>query len=466
MKNHLRILPSLILTLIAVIACNDDTSSIGSSLVTDKSEITIDSAFTVSGTSSPTTELRARTLTQLLGSIDARRYGSLTSDFVTQLMPSEAFDTTGVTPQTVDSIALYLRFYGNKITGDSMTPMGMKVYALKKQLPTVLTSTFRPDGYYDPSEPLSAAIYSSTNLYSDSLETFNVHLIQANLPIEIGQKYVEAYRANPDIFSSPDAFAAVMPGIYVANSFGAGRVTNIFNTRVILYYHSNTRYTNSLDQERDTTIYSACVIAASTPEVLTNNNLSFNIDPSLTAMAAQCPMLVSPLGYESRITFPTQAIIDAYRHATQKAMGVVNSLTFRLPVEKIENDYGINPPPHILLLPEDQRDKFFAEQMIPDNVTSFLADYDSSTGSYYFSNLRPYLMELINGSHSQADIDRLSHLAVVPVEVSMEQYVGSNYQTTIVVTAVGPHIEGPAMAKLNLNGAKIKLTYSTETIKF
>ncbi len=447
-------------------ACSSDTSTIGSSLVTDKSEITIDSLFSLSGRSVTTTSLRARTLTQLIGSIDARRYGSLSSDYVTQLMPSEAFDTAGVTPETVDSIALFLRFYGDKITGDSMAPMGVKVFALNKQLPPVLTSQFNPEGYYDPSSPLTSAIYSSNNLYSDSLELFNVHLIHARLPIEIGRRYVELYRTDPLIFSSPDAFSSVIPGLYVANSFGNGRVTNIFNTRVVLYFHANTRYTNSLDQERDTTIFYSRVIAASTPEVLTNNNLTFNIDPSLTALAATDPIIVAPLGYESRIKFPAQELISAYHRATQTAMGIVNSLTFTLPAEKIANDYGIQPPAHILLIPSSQRDKFFDEQMIPDNVTSFLADYNSTTGEYYFSGLRPYLMDLIDGEKSSEEIERLSDMAIVPVEVDLETYTNNNYQTVTVVTAVGPHIEGPAMARLRLDNAKIKLTYSTETINF
>lgn len=456
----------MVMLLMTGVACNNDTSSLGSSLVTDKSEITVDSLFSLTGSSVTTTSLRARSLSQLIGSIDAVRYGSLTSDYVTQLMPSETFDTAGVTPETVDSIALFLRFYGNKITGDSMTPMGVKVFALDRQLPAALSSDFDPEGYYDPSAPLSSAIYSSNNLFSDSLENFSVHLIHAPLPLELGRRYVELFRSDPSVFASPDAFASLVPGIYVANSFGNGRVTNIFNTRVVLYYHSNTRYTNSLDQERDTTIYSSRVIAASTPEVLTNNNLSFTIAPSLTALAATEPIIVAPIGYESRINFPVKELLSAYYHATQSAMGIVNSLTLQLPAERIANDYGIEPPAHILLIPSADRDKFFDEQMVPDNVTSFLADYNSTTGEYYFSGLRSYLMNLIDGTHTEEDIERLSTLSVVPVEISYETYVNNNYQTVTVVTAVGPHIEGPAMARLKLEDAKIKLTYSTETIKF
>lgn len=446
--------------------CNDDDSSIGSSLVTDKSEISVDSVFTLTGHSVATTELRARTLTQLIGSIDARRYGSLRSDYVTQLMPSAEFDTTGVTSATVDSLHLILRFYSDKIVGDSMTPMGVKVFALNRQLPSEMKSNFNPDGYYDASAPLSSAVYSSNTLYSDSLEAMGVHLIDAKLPLSLGQEYVSLYRRDPSVFSSPESFAAIFPGIYVANSFGAGRVTNIFNTRVVLYYHADTKYTNSLDQERDTTIYYSSIIAASTPEVLTNNNLTFRMDPVLTAMASSSPLLVAPLGYESAIKMPTEAIIASFRNATSASMGVVNSLTMDIPCEEIENDYGIEPPAHVLLVPTSERDKFFAEQMIPDNETSFIVDYNSTTGSYYFSGLRPYLMHLMTLSADSEEFRKLSDLSIVPVEVTYESYTNSSYQQVLTVTAVGPHIEGPAMVKLCLDKAKIKLTYSTETINF
>ncbi|MDE7152184.1 MAG: hypothetical protein K2O27_07990, partial [Candidatus Amulumruptor sp.] len=53
----------------ANVSCSNDVSGIGSSLVTDKSEITVDSAFTITGKSVATTELRARTLSQLIGNI-------------------------------------------------------------------------------------------------------------------------------------------------------------------------------------------------------------------------------------------------------------------------------------------------------------------------------------------------------------------------------------------------------------
>lgn len=452
---------------VANISCSNDVSSIGSSLVTDKSEVTVDSAFILTGRSVATTELRARTLSQLIGTIDVRNYGSLTSDYVTQLMPAANIDTVTVDPENVDSLKLVLRFYGNTITGDSMTPMGIRVFALNRQLPSVLSSSFDPDGYYDSSKPLSSAIYSSNMLYSDTLENQAVHAIVTDMPVSIGRELIKEYNANPATFTTPDGFADFFPGIYISNSFGTGRVTNIFNTRLQVYYHYNKKYTNTAGEERDTTIHTGSIIAMATPEVLTNNNMRFDIAPELTSLAANTPIAVSPLGYESQINLPLREILASYRKASSEAMVVINSLTMRLPVDTIANAYGINPPPHILLIPTSQRNAFFDQQKVPDNVTSFLADYSSVTKSYYFGNLRPYIMDIINSAKTEAELDALSTLSIVPVEVTSETTEGTYYQQAVtIVTAVGPHIEGPAMCKFDLPNAKIRLTYSSEKINF
>lgn len=469
-KRLIRNLVSFFLTILpltlALSSCQDEISTLGSSLVTDRSEVVVDSTFTVYGESVPTKEFRARTLSQLLGQIQARRYGSLTSDYVTQLMPSADFDTTGVTAATVDSVSLLLRFYSDRITGDSMIPMGVNIFALTRQLPSVLTSAFDPEGYYDPSAPISSGVYSSNTLYSDSLEKMGVHIIETKLPIEFGQMFVTQYRNNPELFSSPEAFAQMFPGIYVANSFGAGRVTNIFNTRVMLFYHSKSTYTNSSGVERDTIIYHTDIIAASTPEVQTNNNLRFTIDPEINALASSKPILVGPIGYECLMHLPISEVISSFRNGSQQAMGVVNSLTLSIPAEEITNDYGIKPPAHILLVPSRDRDKFFDEQMIPDNETSFIADYNSTTGNYVFSGLRPLLIYVMNGGFDASETEALSTFSIVPVEVAYEDYTNSSYQTVSVITAVGPSVESPSMGLLKFEDAKLKLTYSTETTNF
>ena len=86
-----------------LISC-EETSEIGSSVVEDKVEVVIDSVFEIKGFSQENNIRYARTSNQLLGSIDAKGYGSLSSDFVAQLMPANKMETDGVTADNIDSI--------------------------------------------------------------------------------------------------------------------------------------------------------------------------------------------------------------------------------------------------------------------------------------------------------------------------------------------------------------------------
>ena len=73
-------------SLLVLSSCNDDSTTIGSSLVDDvmTSEIVVDSSFSVTGTTIDNPVVQSRTLTQLLGRLDAKEYGSIESDFVCQ----------------------------------------------------------------------------------------------------------------------------------------------------------------------------------------------------------------------------------------------------------------------------------------------------------------------------------------------------------------------------------------------
>ena len=64
-------------------SCDDDVTNTGSSLITDKSEIIVDSLFNASGQSVRATSVQSRTLTQLIGRLQAKEFGSLSSEIVT-----------------------------------------------------------------------------------------------------------------------------------------------------------------------------------------------------------------------------------------------------------------------------------------------------------------------------------------------------------------------------------------------
>ncbi|MDE7155640.1 MAG: hypothetical protein K2N79_05070, partial [Muribaculaceae bacterium] len=74
--KHLSFLTALILPAVLFIAC-ENTTNIGPSLVGDQMQIIVDSTFVITGKSVENHRIQSRTITQILGSISAKEYGSL-----------------------------------------------------------------------------------------------------------------------------------------------------------------------------------------------------------------------------------------------------------------------------------------------------------------------------------------------------------------------------------------------------
>lgn len=462
------------LAMLPVVSC-EDSSSAGASLVQDEVEIVMDSAFTVSGRPVSNDLVQSRTILQLLGSIKAGGYGTFSSDIVCQYMPAANIDTFGVKADYIDSVKLELCMYQSAFAGDSTVPMGLKVYMLNKQLPSPIYSDFDPSGYYDASSPLGGATYSALLDGAEIATDANGVLyksIYVDLPREIGLKLYDLFLNSPQTLQSPQAFAKWFPGLYIANSFGSGRVTRINSNRINVYYHSVHKITDETNP-RDTTLYHVSSYMGVTPEVISNNNISYTMSDDLKTMAQDGEtILVGPTGYDVEFTFPAQDILDKY-YSQSGSLAVINALNFSIPVKTIDNDYGLLPPPYILMVKKSQKDKFFATTQINDNLSSFYATYDSSTQSYSFSSMRDYIIDLVKkGEVTSDDVE----FVICPVQVSFYSNASSSslygyyygyygYNTTSMqVSTITPYVTEPVMTILDLDNAKIDFTFSKQTL--
>ena len=108
------------------------------------------------------------------------------------------------------------------------------------------------------------------------------------------------------------------------------------------------------------------------------------------------------------------------------------------------------------------RDSFFAENKITDDLTSFYAQYDSTTGTYTFGALRDYIINLIEKDEiTDDDITFVLTPVSLQVESSGDSYWGTSSST---VTAITPYISGPRMCTIDYSKTKIRLTYSKQTL--
>ncbi len=226
-----------------------------------------------------------------------------------------------------------------------------------------------------------------------------------------------------------------------------------------MYYHTTT--TNSEGKETINR-YQGNYYAV-TPEIVLNNNLAYTISPELDAKIADGEqIIVAPVGRDVELQFPIQEVVDYY-NANTGSLSVVNTLTFDIPAEKITNDYGIKPPANLLLILSSKKDEFFLRNELNNNITSFYAAYDADNHRYRFAGMRDYLLDILKKDKITPE-DYTFTLTPVTIQTevnSSNSYYGSS---TTYVSAIDPYIGAPAMVQLDLEKAKITLTFSKQTI--
>ncbi|MDE7126158.1 MAG: DUF4270 domain-containing protein, partial [Muribaculaceae bacterium] len=302
---------------------------------------------------------------------------------------------------------------------------------------------------------------------SDSLAALDYRVINIEMPLSLGEKLFNEYKSNPSTFATPTAFAKFFPGIYIENTFGSGRMISIDQTVMTMYYKQDTTYTNTAGELRDTVYHKSANYFAVTPEIVTNNNISYTPAQSISDRIANGEkILLAPIGYDVSFNFPLKALLEEYR-SNSGLLSVVNTLTFSIPAEVIPNTFGINPPETVLLVLTSDMDTFFAKNQLTDNKTSFIATYDETSGSYEFTGMRDYFLTMLEKEDlSEEDYN----FTLTPVTVNYESSSSSSYyyygSGQMTMTSIVPYVSRPTMAKLNFEDAKIKLTYSKQSTSF
>lgn len=443
---------------ILAVAC-EETTTLGNSLADESITIVVDSNFTVTGSSHLNQVVQSRTLSQLIGSLDAKGYGKINSDFVGQFMPSLSLDTVSVSVEQIDSVKLFMFMQTGNFVGDSLVPMGIDVYRLTRDLPYPIYSDFNPEGYYNPADKLGSTVYTAAISHEpDSITQYGGIYTSLSLPVSLGRELFSAYLQSPGDFADPEIFAKkVFKGMYIRTSYGQGRITDFNPTSIRFFYHKEVWNEDSARYE--TKKYGGDYFAV-TPEVVVNNNINYEIAPELHEMVAGGDnILVAPAGYEMEMRFPAPEIIASYNKYSNR-LRVINTLSMSIPVEEITNDYGITPPPYVLLILKNKKEEFFAKNQLTDNITSFYAAYDETNKCYTFGSLRSYLLDLLSKDTLSEDDYTF---VLTPVQVNLEAQSSSSYyysSTSYIESSIVPYVSKPAMGKILLDKAKIKLTFS------
>lgn len=423
--------------------CNDDLTTVGSSIQpdNDKAKVQVDS-FQMKASTILTDSVYARSVVGSLGEIYDENYGNLKSDYICQFYCPDGYKFAyEPVDGKIDSVEFKIIY--NSWTGDSLTPMKVKLYEVTEQLPRNFYTNIDPAKYcnmnhsfgeqsytaYDRSVPDSIRNEideSGTNIYQPS--------VTVRMPKELGQKFYDETKNNPASFSNQEAFNRFFPGVYVTTSFGSGNVLNVDYTRMLIYYKTTIK--GSAGQ--DTIVHTSEAFNV-TSEVIQLNRFKNTEMEHLLIPNDSVTYIKSPAGVYTQLVIPSKEIASILEGR------IINTLSLTLKALPQESSaFSLNVPPYLLALPTDSVNQFFLNNNIENNKTSFLGAYASSNRSYVFGNISGMLMD-----HIEKAPDKDLAISIIPVNrvyVDETNYYGQKTGNTI-TTAINNYLK-PAGTQL------------------
>ena len=380
-----------ILALLTFVQCDDNTVSVGSSIIPSQDIIEAQTKIfnATSRTIMANDSILANTNEVYLGRYsDEETDAIFTSDFITQFGCNEGygFPEEGV----IGNSATYtkLRLYFEEYYGDSLNAMQCEVYELDYTLEegTPYYTNLDPTEFISPNaEPLAKKTYNAVDYtVHDTVlngDNYSRH-IEITLPNRIGNNFISKYyevdedsnHVGKKYFANSEAFINnIFKGIYVKCTQGDGTVLRIHRSRLDIGFKRLIKNEDGTDsiQALSAPFYSG-------KEVLQVNN--FNND-DLTPLAGeqQHTYLKTPAGLYTEVTLP---IVDIVENCD-----TINSAKISFTRYNEKEDDTRKPHTALLMVRKSDMYKFFLKNKLADSNTSFLTSFTSNTNEYTFSNI-------------------------------------------------------------------------------
>ena len=394
---------ALIMAAFSMVACDDTTDMIGSSITNNVDKLTVtDATYNVITNSLAARSVLSKTNNGIIGKVkDPETKAYLTADYMAQLAPLSSFDidtlkyikdaNNGVLK--ADSCFLLVSYQSTY--GDTLAPMKVTAYEMTKAMP-------EDRNYYSDYDPMAEGYVSKDNLHSSATYTLSkskgYFKIYFNKPFtkngvqydNYGTYIMQNYEKHPEYFKSNYEFMKnICPGFYIKHEGGIGNVADIWNTE-LQFYWTRKKTVKASDGVTDSTVVSYGFNRFDgTEEVLQTNRIT-NDQNRINELAADesCTYLKSPAGIFTEVTLPVEDIIRGHEKDT------LNTATISFPrMNNVDNnnDYQFSVPSTILMVQKDSLDAFFEKNKLTDNRTSYTASYNkNSTGvknAYTFYNI-------------------------------------------------------------------------------
>ncbi|SFG12346.1 protein of unknown function [Prevotella sp. KH2C16] len=395
-----RFFAGLVLASFVFASCDTTTDSLGISITDTADNLTIKTdTFTVTTRSLKANAVLSRTTTAYLGKVRDPETGAyITGDCMIQFHNLENYEfpkkesIQSLKDGEVIADSVEIRLYYNNFYGDSLEAMKMSVHELDKPL---VDGNYYTDydidemGYLRKNGLTAELPYTLADLnVSESLRGKSSY--RKNIRINLDKPYTDkegnsynnfgtyimrTYYKTPSYFKNAYTFIQnVVPGFYFKTESGLNSMAYISASQLNVYFRYN--YKDS--------VYTGIASFAGTEEVLQTTHFT-NDNHVIDQLVADntCSYLKSPAGIFTEMTLPIDEIVRGHENdSINSAKIVLNRIN-----NSVNDEYSLNAPSTILMIPKAQLQSFFESNSLPDYKSSFLATYTSSTNTYTFNNI-------------------------------------------------------------------------------
>lgn len=421
-------LTAFLLAAFSMVACDDTTDTLGSSITNKVDNLTItDATYNVETQSLVAGPVLSKSNNGIIGRVKDPETGTyLTADYMTQMVPLSTFsvDTLQYIKDAnngeLRADSCYLLVSYQSTYGDSLAPMKVTAYEMSKPMT-------EDKNYLTDFDPIAEG-YIAENGYHNSA-TYSLSKATGNFKIYLNKPYtkdgvtydnygtymLKTFVEHPEYFKSNYQFLKnVCPGFYIKHEGGIGNVADVWNTEVQFYW-SRQKTIKASDGVTDSIAkgYGFNRIDG-TEEALQTNHI-VNDAASIASLAADpsCTYLKSPAGIFTEVTLPVEEILRDHENDTLNTA----SVTFpRINNTETDNQYIFDTPSYVLMIPEDSIDSFFENGDVVNNRNSFYASYSSSTtNGYTFSNISNLITAM---SKKKGSSENWNKAVLIPITVS------------------------------------------------
>lgn len=452
-------------------SCDDDVSSIGESIQpeSDKIFLGVDTLKSITVETVKLDAIHAKSVKGVLGKYTDPIFGRIESDYMCEVFPTKTavfvneIDDVKVKNLTIDSVFLWISV--EKAIGDTISPAGLSVYQLNKELKKDVYTNVDPSEFCNMDTILGRGAFAISEMpYMDAYRVVTVPLKK-----ELGEKFYKLWQKDEKIFDKADNLRPYFPGMYVTHTFGSDVLMTVNNTSLVVYYSFDGP---THDKSSNDSTYVRAFKTGPSPEVIQINSIeNENLDDLITTTESPISYLKSPAGVYSKFNIPLGDLAKIVGQDT-----IINIAKMNVYGNTVKEQFSkFDRPDNLLFINKDSVENFFSRKNnSPDNVTSFVIMRDGTFNLYnFYEKISPsigasttytngfagmfnyYLNKFREDGVEFKDLEYL----LIPVDVTLAEGTNSSGENVKVVNSV-THSMAPTSAILKTEDIKIPLVFS------